>query len=559
MWGNSADVATGGPQPGQDGSGRPPPAGLIGELGWCWPALGLGATVVMALTGSPLVTAAHGKASAWWFGLSLDGRGGDEALFYLAMVALSVAWLGVGYRLRRRPGTSPPMLWTLALVWAIPLVVGPSLFSGDAYSYAAQGTLTHVGLDPYTYGPNVLEAFGLHHLVMAVSPVWRTTVAPYGPLFLILAGSVMGGVGSHLVAAIVGLRLLEMVGVVCIAWFLPRLARQLGADPVRALWLGLLSPVVLLSFVAAGHNDALMVGLMVAGVTLALEGRPLLGILLCSLAATIKVPALAGVAFVGLMWVRLHPAWVDRLRVVLRAALVSIGIFVTLSLATGLGWGWLSAATWSTPGDVVIAVTPTAALGTVAASLARDLGVSVSNAAVIAILRGVGLAVSAVVGAVLVVRVRRDNLVPSLAVTLLVVVLAGPVLWPWYLTWSFVLLAALPAGQRSRGLVAALAAFGFVVSPVGASVVPSRWSLLVAVALVLMAAAAWRAHRRRPLRAAAMGESLILSWPLPHIPLTPAGHDEPPQTRTNHLSSGRLGWLSEGTALARRRKDDLRP
>ena len=48
--------------------------------------------------------------------------------------------------------------------------------------------------------------------------------------------------------------------------FLPRLARHLGTDPGVALWLGALSPLALFSFVASGHNDALMVGLLVAGV-----------------------------------------------------------------------------------------------------------------------------------------------------------------------------------------------------------------------------------------------------------------------------------------------------
>ena len=56
--------------------------------------------------------------------------------------------------------------------------------------------------------------------------------------------------------------------------------------------------------VAAGHNDVLMAGLLVAGVAVALEGRPLSGSAICALAATIKVPALVGAVFIAVAWAR---------------------------------------------------------------------------------------------------------------------------------------------------------------------------------------------------------------------------------------------------------------
>ena len=72
-----------------------------------------------------------------------------------------------------------------------------------------------------------------------------------------------------------------------------------------ALWLGALSPLALFSFVSSGHNDALMVGLLVAGVTLAVEGRLLAGLVLCALAATVKLPAAAAVVFLAVDTCRL--------------------------------------------------------------------------------------------------------------------------------------------------------------------------------------------------------------------------------------------------------------
>ena len=41
-----------------------------------------------------------------------------------------------------------------------------------------------------------------------------------------------------------------------------------------------------------------MIGLVVAGVTFAIERRLLLGIALCALAATIKLPAAAAIPFI---------------------------------------------------------------------------------------------------------------------------------------------------------------------------------------------------------------------------------------------------------------------
>ncbi|MGH9074889.1 MAG: polyprenol phosphomannose-dependent alpha 1,6 mannosyltransferase MptB, partial [Acidimicrobiales bacterium] len=505
-------------------------SGASASIGWRWPAIGLAATLVMALTGPTLVTASDGPATRWWYSLDLPphiAQLGNFVPFYAGMIALSIAWLALGRRLRQAPGTTPPRLWLVAVLWALPLVAGPSLFSRDVFSYAAQGTLAHVGLNPYAYGPGVLSVWGHGRLVSAVSPVWRTTVAPYGPLFVALDGVVMGAAGSHLVAAVLLLRLLELVGVVLIAYFVPRLARCLGTDPARAVWLGLLSPVVLLSLVAAGHNDALMVGLLLAGVTLALERRPLLGVVLCALATTIKVPAAAGIAFIAVAWARQQPTPPARARALLTACLTGVGVLVVVTQVSGLGWGWLSVGTLSTPGDVTVAVTPVTALGTTLASALHAVNLGPSTAGVQAVLRVIGLLAAAATGIWLLRRTRMESLALDLGLALLAVAVAGPVLWPWYLTWSFTLLAACEAGQRSRALVATLAAFGFVVSPAGSSLFSSQLAPVVSLAVVAAGVAGWRTWRQGPAARLANTRPAMPSWPIPHIPITPRDRDAP--------------------------------
>ena len=139
-----------------------------------------------------------------------------------------------------------------------------------------------------------------------VSPFWRHTTAPYGPSFLGARRAWSRRVvGSHLIAGVLLLRAVELVGVILLAVFVPRLARSLGADPARATWLAVISPLVLLELIAAGHNDALMAGLLVAGVALARRAPPACSGSRCApLAATVKLPAAAGIVFIALAWWR---------------------------------------------------------------------------------------------------------------------------------------------------------------------------------------------------------------------------------------------------------------
>ena len=148
-------------------------------------------------------------------------------------------------------------------------------------------------------------------MLSAVSPFWRHTTSPYGPLFLGLMSVVVSITGSHLIAGVLVTRALELVGVGLLAIYVPQLARALGADRARATWLAVLSPLLALELIAGAHNDVLMIGLLVAGVTVALQGRPVQGVAVCALAATVKLPALAGVLFIAVAWARSEP---DRCR-----------------------------------------------------------------------------------------------------------------------------------------------------------------------------------------------------------------------------------------------------
>ncbi len=206
---------------------------------------------------------------------------------------MCVAWLALGSL-----ALTTRELRIVGAAWCLPLLVTAPLFSQDAYSYLAQGTLVHLGIDPYRHAPAALAQAGQAHVLAAVDPFWRHTTAPYGPLFLWIVSGIVAIAGSHLILGVLLLRVLDVAGLVLLAVFAPRLARALGADPARATWWVLLSPLILFELVAAAHNDLLMIGLVVAGVTFAIERRLLVGIALCALAATIKLPAAAAIPFI---------------------------------------------------------------------------------------------------------------------------------------------------------------------------------------------------------------------------------------------------------------------
>jgi alpha-1,6-mannosyltransferase len=307
---------------------------------------------------------------------------------------------------------------------------------------------------------------------------------------------IVGISGTHLIAGVLLTRGLELVGVGLLAVFVPRLTRALGTDARRGLWLALLSPLLVFQLVSPAHNDLLMIGLLVAGVAYALGGRPLLGIAVCSLAATIKVPALAGAAFIAVAWAREERGRAGQLRFLLCGALVAAAVLGAVTLASGVGLSWISTSLFSTPAKVRLAITPATGVGWTASALLGDLGIATSARGLEHGFGVVAFAITAITGLVLLYRVRIPKLVPYLGAFLLVAAAGGPASWPWYFAWGVVLVAACRGPQHSLGLALALAVSAFLVKPGGTLLLPLQTAPAVLVVYALAGAAVW--YRRRP-------------------------------------------------------------
>jgi len=99
----------------------------------------------------------------------------------------------------------------------------------------------------------------------------------------------------------------------------------------------------------------------------------------------------------------------------------------------------------------------------------------------------VGLA-AAVGCLVLLVTVHRHEVVHSLGLALILIVVGSPTVWPWYLMWGLILLAATPA-QRSRLMAGVLALAMLLVGPSGSPRLGGHWYIVVTLALA--AAVVW--------------------------------------------------------------------
>jgi alpha-1,6-mannosyltransferase len=448
-----------------------------------WIGVGTVGSVALALIGSSLGAIPRPSGTGWWFTLPGGVSTVSHLAFYAAIVVLIIGWLGVGLQARAGQLTVR-RAWIILGCWGLPLLVGPPIFSRDIYSYIAQGLLANQGQNPYSVAPSALHN---PHLLASLAVVWRNTASPYGPLFVMVSRVTAFLSGGSLVVQVLAFRLLEMLGVAMMMVSLPRLARRLGTDPGLALWLGVLSPLALFSFIASGHNDALMVGLLLAGIALAMEGRLAVGVALCALAATIKLPAAAAILFLAVDQYRLAPPG-RRWRIVIEAVIVPIVVVVGVTVASGLGWTWLGPTALHVPTELRVLTSPSVAIGTFVHAILHGIGIPVRLSPVVTVTQVVCELVAVAATVWLVVNAHKLDVVRILGLALMVIVVGSPTLWPWYLMWGLAILAATQL-QRSKVLAAVAGLAMLAVGPGGTPML--NGGAYFVLAPLLLAGCAW--------------------------------------------------------------------
>ncbi|MFD4294028.1 alpha-(1-_6)-mannopyranosyltransferase A [Rhodococcus sp. NPDC058505] len=368
-------------------------------------------------------------------------------IVWIGVLLMVAAWVRIGRNVRAGLVEVGELRWVIAAQTA-PLLLSVPLFSRDAYSYLAQGALLRDGFDPYAVGPVANPGLLLDN----VSNVWTTTTAPYGPVSLLLGQGITAISGDNVIAGTMLLRLTMLPGLALMMWALPRLARQLGGDPATALWLAVLNPLVLIHLVGGVHNELLMVGLMVAGITLALDRKHLAGIAVIALGVAVK--AMAGIALPFVVWIWMihereraeaegRPAPAP-LASFARTAGAGFGVFVAVfavcSAVAGVGLGWLTALQGSAKIINWLSV-PTIVAHVITVTTSWFTGLRLGP--VLEVTRAVSALVMVVALVAVWWRFRRTprQAVLGILVALVVIVLLSPAALPWYYSWPLAIAA----------------------------------------------------------------------------------------------------------------------
>ncbi|MCQ9165312.1 polyprenol phosphomannose-dependent alpha 1,6 mannosyltransferase MptB [Arthrobacter sp. STN4] len=370
----------------------------------------------------------------------------STVLLVVGAMVLLRSWLRLGQRLA---GWGPGALRQVVLavvLWGAPLLAAVPIFSRDVYAYAGQGRLMAEGLNPYTTGISALSNW----YMLGADPSWAENRTPYGPLFLWLAQGVVALTGAQPDLSVLLFRLLACVGVALCVVYVPRLAVLLGRGGARALWLTAANPLFLISFIASAHNDALMVGLAVAGVYYAAARRPLLAIVLVTASIAVKPITLVLLPFIGLLWAGKEAGWGRRFLLWAATVLISGALLFLAGLPDGLGFGWTWALTDGTPGYT--GYSPSGFGGQLVELAGNAVGLDGGLAAGI-FRTGLTLAGIAVAGW-LVLFGDPQKVVRRLGLAFAAVVLLAPIIQPWYVLWFLPFLAV--TGIRNNWQVKAV-------------------------------------------------------------------------------------------------------
>lgn len=255
--------------------------GLLGLAGLV--VTGLAVTVAAAGTDSLLPESVR-PVPQW-----LAGPFGTTGIdFHVAGTIAALALMFASYVVVvRRAGelSGRMVLVTIAALYAL-VLLAPPLISTDIFSYQAYARMgTAYGANPYLIGPH---AIALDSVYPFVGAKWVNMPSVYGPLFTVLSYvlaplSIAASVLAYKAAAV-----LASLATVALVW---NAARLRGVDPVKAVALVALNPLLVVYGLGGGHNDLLMLAVMAAGIVLLLQRRERLGAASLTVAAGVKLTA----------------------------------------------------------------------------------------------------------------------------------------------------------------------------------------------------------------------------------------------------------------------------
>jgi hypothetical protein len=389
----------------------PPGMEPSGPFAWLADTVGLDALHGGALVALGVIAAAAGAAAF--------------------LVLLREAWRG---RIALRT------VLLLAVAAHLIVLLIPMVFSRDVYSYIAYGRIAGLhGANPYVQTP---VQFPSDPILSLVGHTWVDTPAVYGPLFTGISSVLTRAVRS-VPALITTFRVIaagaSLATLALIARTVRRQRPELAAFAAAAFGL---NPVILFQSVGGGHND-LLLALGIAGAfALVLADRTPLAV--AALALVTLVKASAGLPLLLLIvWVVARRPAGQRLRATLAhgslaAAIVAVGSLPFVQ-TDDPSLGMLELAGhegWLAPSRLVRRFLDLVSFDTLGILARIGFGAVLVICVVALARRTAGSSSVRELGA-------------SWAWSLILLMLLGPVLLPWYVAWSLPLVWLLPRVPRT--------------------------------------------------------------------------------------------------------------
>ena len=332
----------------------------------------------------------------------------------------------------------------------------PLLFSRDVYSYAFYGRIVAVyGENPYVHTP---VEFGADELWPLVGPKWVDTPAVYGPAFTTISGAIARSADAP-AGQVDAYRWLAALASLATLAAIVLTARRLRPDRTSfaAAAFGL-NPAVLFLTVGSGHNDMLVALALAAGVLLLVHDRTLAAVAVLAIGALIKATVALPLVLV-VVWVVARTPQPQRARALASHA----GLAIVLGLGLAFRFlqtedptlGMLELAGhegWLAPAGLVGKVFGWLSFGTLG-WLARVTFAAVLLIAFVRLARDVARRSVA--------REPVEAVVAAIGWSLVLLMMLGPVLLPWYAAWALPLAWLLPRPARTT-LIATGAALAMV-------------------------------------------------------------------------------------------------
>lgn len=446
----------------------------------------------------------------------------------VALVALfAVAYLAYGGALWFGRRVSPKPLIAITVAWAlihqVTLAIMPTLFTTDLFSYATYGRLAAIyGLNPFIHYPALVPD---DRLASWIHPIWHYASSVYGPLWIDLSVAVaratreLSPADQTLVYRLIANAAHTANAVLIAVMLRPAGLRAMAAGLLLYVW----NPLIVFEFAGNGHNDALMMTMLLGAVLAYRVAHPLAAIGLVTLAVLLKPAAVLALPLFTWLWLRQQPSWRARVRAALAVAALVLGLAVLLYLPWFEGPDTFGPVLlWSTISPMYINYVPdylsqSMAEGLTGILLPYDQALVLARERVKLISRLVFMAYFA---AELWWLRRLDDLPAACArVFLVFLVLVNTWVLAWYFTWPMVLVAITRHGWLLKLTTVGMTASAMMVIYYHhflQTLMPDEWYALYLAPLAIGVAAA--ALLRSPQVSNAVRR---MRGPVPETPGTP--------------------------------------